>query len=117
LWVFVILNYLYGDVAMVIFRPAAYQAIAARMSDALILGAAVLMELLIAMVLLSRVLRYPANRWANIGGGVVATVFAAATLSPRAPSFYVFLSLVEILCTLFIVWYAWTWRPTNPTRG
>jgi hypothetical protein len=108
-WIFVMFNYLYGDLAMVIFRPAAYQRIVAGMSEGLVFGATVLMEILIAMVLLSRVLKYEANRWANIIMGIVGTAFAALTLIGKPPAFYVFLSAIEIACTLFIVWYAWTW--------
>lgn len=108
-WIFVMFNYLYGDLAMMIFRPKAYERIAAGMGEGLVLGATVLMEVLIAMVLLSRVLKYRANRRANIVVGVVGTAFAALTLGGRPPAFYVFLSAVEIACTLFIVWYAWTW--------
>ena len=102
-------NYLYADLAMMIFNPGAYQAIAARMSQWVVLGATALMEILIAMILLSRILKYRANRWANIFVGIVGTVFVAVTLSPRVPAFYIFLSAIEIACTLFIVWYAWTW--------
>lgn len=109
IWIFVIFNYLYGDLAMVIFRPEAYQRIVAGMSEGLVLGATVLMEILIAMVLLSRILKYEANRWANIIMGIVGTAFAALTLVGKPPAFYLFLSAIEIACTLFIVWYAWTW--------
>ena len=112
LWIFVMFNYLYGDLAMMMFHPAAYQRVIARMSEGVVLGATLLMEILIAMVLLSRVLKYQANRWANIVMGVVGTAFAGLTLVGRPPAFYVFLSAIEISCTLFIVWYAWTW--TNP---
>lgn len=112
LWIFVLLNYLYGDLAMMIFHPAAYQKIVAGMSEGLVLGATVLMEILIAMILLSRVLKYRANRWANIIMGIVGTAFAALTLIGKPLAFYIFLSAIEIACTLFIIWYAWTW--TNP---
>jgi hypothetical protein len=110
LWIFVMLNYVYGDLAMMIFNPATYQKIAMRMTEGLVLGAAALMEVAIAMVLLSRILKYRANRWANIITGTVFTAFAALTLfGGKPPAFYVFLSTIEIACTLFIVWYAWTW--------
>lgn len=115
LWVFVLLNYLYGDLAMMIFHPAAYQRAAARMTEGVVLGAVAGMELPIAMILLSRVLKHAANRWANVIVGAVFSGFAAATLLPgKAPAFYVFLSAVEIASTVFIVWYAWTWP--NPGR-
>ncbi|HEX8847561.1 MAG TPA: DUF6326 family protein [Pyrinomonadaceae bacterium] len=109
LWIFVTFNYLYADLVMVIFNPGAYQAIAARMSQWVALGATVLMEILIAMILLSRILKYRANRWANIFAGILGTAFVAVTLSPRSPAFYIFLSAIEIASTLFIIWYAWTW--------
>jgi hypothetical protein len=118
LWIFVVLNYLFGDLAMMMFRPAAYQRVIEGMSEGLVLGATVLMEILIAMVLLSRILKHQANRWANIIMGVVATGFAALTLGGNPPAFYIFLSIVEIGCTLFIVWYAWTWpHPETPALG
>ena len=109
LWIFVMFNYLYADLVMMIVNPAVYQKMAARMTDGVVLGFTVLMEILIAMVLLSRILKYRANRWANIIAGVVGTVFVAMTLGGKPPAFYVFLSAIEIACTLFIVWYAWTW--------
>jgi hypothetical protein len=66
------------------------------------------------MVLLSRVLPYRANRWANIIAAVIQT--AAVAFSLTGPLywnlFYVFFSTIEIACTVFIVWYAWTCGPT-----
>jgi MFS family permease len=110
LWIFVIFNYLYVDVAMVSFHPEVYQRAAARMTEGLVLGASVLMEIPIAMILLSRVLKYRTNRWANIIAGVVSTAFAAFPLfTGKPPAFYLLFSIIEIACTLFIVWYAWTW--------
>lgn len=112
LWIFVMFNYLYADLVMMLVNPAAYQNAVARMSDGVMLGFTALMEILIVMVLLSRVLKYRANRWANIIAGLVGTTFVALTLVGKPPVFYVFLSAIEIACTLFIVCYAWTW--TNP---
>jgi hypothetical protein len=109
LWIFVMFNYLYADLVMMIVNPAIYQKMAASMTDGVMLGFTVLMEILIAMILLSRILKYRANRWANITAGVVGTAFVAFTLGGKPPLFYLFLSAIEIACTLFIVWYAWTW--------
>ena len=78
-----------------------------------LLGAAVLMETAIAMVLLSRVLKYRANRWANIIAGTINTAAVFLSMFVGTPALhYVFFGTIEIACTLFIVWYAWTW--TNP---
>lgn len=113
LWIFVMFNYLYADLVMMLVNPELYRRAAARMSEGVVLGFTVLMEILIAMVLLSRVLKYRANRRANIVAGIVGTAFVAVTLGGRPPAFYLFLSAIEISCTLFIVWYAWTWPPPD----
>jgi len=64
------------------------------------------------MVLLSRVLRHRANRWANIIAGTIMTIvqFTALFFGSSLTAFYVFFSVVEIACTSLIVWYAWNWR-------
>jgi len=66
-----------------------------------------------ALVLLSRVLEYRANRWTNVAAGSVMTVVQCLTLVLTPPAgYYIFFSIIEIACTAFIVWYAWTWpRP------
>jgi hypothetical protein len=110
LWAVVVFNYLYADILILILRPGVYEAAAARMSAAVSIGATLLTELLLAMAFLSRVLDYAVNRWANIIAGVIGTAFVAITLGPGVPVAYWTLSFVEMACTLFIVWYAWTWR-------
>ncbi len=101
---------------MMNFNPAVYQKIASRMTPELVLGVAVLMEIAIAMPLLARVLKYRANRWANIIAGVEATAFVGWSLLGGMPPvpYYLFFASIEMACTLFIVWYAWTWP--NPER-
>ena len=115
LWVFVVFNYLYADIVILIFQPGAYQAMAGRMPPAVALGATLVMELLLAMAFLSRVLAHSYNRWFNIVGGIVGTLFVGVTLNPRSPIAYLGLASVEIASTLFIVWYAWTWRSETPS--
>jgi uncharacterized membrane protein len=67
------------------------------------------------MVLLSRVLKYRANRWANIIVGAVNTVAVIASLLVTTPAlYYLFFAIIEIATTLLIIWYAWTWP--NPAR-
>ena len=110
LWVFAVLNYLYADVFGLYFNPAVLEEAKTFTggSPLVVLAAAVLMETAIAMVVLSRLLRYRANRWANVAAGVLHTAAVAGSMS-LAP-YYVFFATIEITCTLFIVWYAWTWR-------
>ncbi len=109
LWIFAVLNYLYADVFSSLFDPTAQEE-AMRMTEGLVLGFAVLMETAIAMVLLSRVLKYRANRWANIIAGIIHTAAVFLSLFVGTPAlYYIFFATIEIACTLFIIWYAWTW--------
>lgn len=118
LWVFAVLNYLYADVFGLYFNPAVLEEAKTFTGGAplVVLAAAVLMETAIAMVVLSRLLRYRANRWANVAAGVLHTVAVAGSMS-LAP-YSAFFASIEIACTLFIVWYAWTWhRPVGQPGG
>ena len=73
-----------------------------------LVAAAVLTEVPIAMVVLSRVLKHRANRWANIVAAVItiAYIIGGSTRYPRA----IFFTAVQVACSLVIVWSAWKWR-------
>ncbi|MCJ7771986.1 MAG: DUF6326 family protein [Desulfobacterales bacterium] len=109
LWIFALLNYIYADIFTLFFNTEAQTE---TMTAGAVVGFAFLMETAIAMVLLSRILKYGANRWANIVAGVIHTALVSWSLSGGTPpAFYIFFAAIEILCTLFIVWYAWKWKP------
>ena len=109
LWIFAMLNYLYADVFTLFFNPTAQKETLA-MPQGAVLTFAILMETAIAMVFLSGFLKYDANRWANIIAGIFHTAFVAWSLTGATqPLFYVFFASIEIVCTLFITWYAWNW--------
>lgn len=108
LWIFAVLNYLYADIFTLSFNPVAREAMT--MPQGAVLVFAILMETAIAMTLVSRFSRYGVNRWANIIAGIFHTGFVAWSLTGETPTvYYVFFASVEILCTLFIAWYAWKW--------
>ncbi len=110
LWIFAMFNYLYADVFTLFFNPAAQKETLA-MPQGGVLAFAIMMETAIAMVLLSRVLRYGANRWANMIAGIFHTGLVAWSLTGAAqPPFMVMFASIEIACTLFITGYAWMWR-------
>jgi len=96
LWIFAMFNYLYADV-MSLMDPIAHRNIEAgtagsvAMTPGFLLGAAVLMETAIAMVVLTRVLGHRANRWANVIAGFIHT--AAMSLA------------------MLIIWLALRWKP------
>jgi hypothetical protein len=118
LWIFVMFNYLYCDVLglhdpTVLKELITGHAGSLQITQEFLLGAAILMETAIAMVLLSRVLKYRANRWANIIAGVIHTAAVSLSMFVGKPAlYYIFFGTIEIVCTSLIVWYAWRW--TNP---
>jgi len=112
LWIFAMLNYIYNDVFGLFFNPVAQKSTLAMPQEAALVFA-ILMETAIAMIFLSRFLKRGANRWANIIAGIFHTALVAWSLTGDTPlPFSVFFSSIEIVCTLFITWYAWKWR--NP---
>ena len=113
LWIFAMFNYLYADVFGLSFNPAAHSETLAMTQEA-VLAFAIMMEIAIAMVLLSRFLKYGANRWANIIAGTIMTLVQISSLfvGTVPATYYLFFSVIEVACTALIVWYAWMW--TNP---
>ena len=117
LWIFVMFNYLYCDVYGLMDPVLLNQFLTGDMgfikvNERFLLGAAILMEIPIAMVLLSRILKYRANRWANIIAGSIKTVVMVATMfvGDGPTEYYLFCGTIEIACTSYIVWYAWHWQ-------
>jgi hypothetical protein len=118
LWIFAILNYLYCDIMGIMDATLLKQYLTGNVNgmtinENFLLGAAILMEIPIAMVLLSRILNYKVNRWANIIAGIIMTLVQVATLfAAAATNYYLFCSIIEIATTIFIIWYALKWE--NP---
>jgi hypothetical protein len=112
LWLFVTLNYLYCDV-VTLMDPTLLKGFLAgnvggmNVSQGFLLAAGVLVEIPMAMVLLSRVVDGKAARWANVMAAGVMTLVQTASLFAKAPApYYLFFSAIEIASTVAIVWYA-----------
>jgi hypothetical protein len=116
LWIFVTVNYIYCDVITLMNAEELKQIMTGtvgsiQLTQGFLLGAAILLEIPMVMIILSRVLRYSINRWVNIIAGIIMTAAQVSSLfMGTSPTLhYVFFSVIEISCDLFIVWYAWTW--------
>jgi len=117
LWIFALLNYLYADV-LALFAIAGRANSFEPLPQWALVGSAILMEIPIAMIVASRLLSFRANRLANIIAGTLLTLingfltFVAPLLGRgRPPAFaeYLFFATIETVCTVVIVWEAWTW--------
>jgi hypothetical protein len=124
LWVFATVNYIFCDVLALMDHGYLRQALTGSvggvdMTRGFLLAGSVLMEIPMAMIVLSWVLRPRPNRVANLVAGSVMTVVQLGSLFVGygpTPS-YIFFSAVEIGTTAFIVWYAWTWPKAATARA
>ncbi|MEP0987128.1 DUF6326 family protein [Ekhidna sp.] len=122
LWIFVTLNYLYCDVlslmsAELLNALLTGEVAGLKMNETTLLISGIIMEISIAMALLSRVLKYNTNRISNIMAGIIKTLIMIGTLFMGTPSYhYMFFATIEIGTTLFIVWYAWTWTQSEENK-
>jgi len=113
LWIVVMLNRLKADI-LSLNIPGAAEELANTSTSAgasipqLMLVGAVMGNLAIAMIILSRVLKYRINRWVNIVVGLftIAYIWDGMASYPH----YIFIAGVETLCLLLIIWFAWKWR-------
>ena len=115
LWVALMFFYLYRDV-LGFMEPGHVEDLLAgelagvRMTQAVLLGSAVLMAIPSIMVFLSLVLRARANRWANIILGIVHIGILLSTFFVgQISALYAFYAVVEFLLIVLIVWHAWQW--------
>lgn len=108
LWIFVMFNMAFADIVGFLNPGALENMMAMKPSQGLLLVFAMLVEIPIAMIVLSRLLKYRANRWANIIAGVITIlwVVGGGTISVS----YIFFATIEVACMLLIIWYAWSWR-------
>ena len=117
LWIFAMFNYIYADVhtlmdSNVLNKLLTGYVDSMHITEEFLLIGSILMETATAMVLLSRILKYKANRWANILVGALHTVVVFASMLGTQPTlYYTFYGTIEVVCTSLIVWYAWKWSP------
>ncbi len=116
LWIFLTLNFIFCDVFTLMYSEELQQILSGKMGETVIdqpflLVFAFLMEIPMAMILLSRFLPYRLNRWLNIVAGVLLTFVQVGSLFVGKPTLhYVFFSLIETAAASFIVWLALRWK-------
>lgn len=116
MWVFVLINMIYADL-LGMLRPG-YLVFLDEMSQTISGGAvllfAVLMEVVIIMVLLSRILNRKTNRWAHFVAVPLSILWVVIpslmpSLGDTTPPSYVFFATVEVVTLLAILRVAWRW--------
>jgi hypothetical protein len=113
LWIVVMINMLKADILSLNIPGSAEELARTAVSTGasipqLMLGGAIMMEISIAMIILSRVLKYGLNRWVNIVVSLITIAFVVGggVTYPH----YIFIATVEVICLLLVVWFAWMWK-------
>jgi hypothetical protein len=113
LWIFLLFNMVFADIFSFMYPGLLRQIVAGSVVDgtevtpAFLLIGAMITEISIAMVFLSRLLANRANRWANLAAGIITIVWVIGGGS--ATPHYIFFASIEVVCALVIIWLAWKW--------
>jgi hypothetical protein len=113
LWAALMFCYVYGDY-FGLYQPGKLQGMLqgdgplGPTSQGTLVAVSILMAIPSLMVFLPIVLPAALNRWANM---VLALFYAGIVglTMPGSWAFYLFLSAIEIVLSLLIVWQAWRW--------
>jgi hypothetical protein len=122
LWIFLFLNFIFCDVFTLFHAPTLNQLMTGTidgmaMNEPFLLVFAVLMELGMVMVLVSRLAAAGFARWSNVAVGTLLIAVQGMTLlKPGLTLHYMFFSAVEIGALLWIVTTALTWRRSEPSN-
>jgi uncharacterized membrane protein YhaH (DUF805 family) len=113
LWVFILFNMAFADIFSFTYPGSLKEVMTGyaggvHVTPGFLLAAALVTEIPIAMVVLSRILRRGVNRWANIVAAVatIAYVIGGGSATPH----YIFFAAIQVACALVVVRCAWKWR-------
>ncbi|MGB2926958.1 MAG: DUF6326 family protein [Limnothrix sp.] len=117
LWMFYLFNTIFRDLHEFV-EPGFIEKVMTgtfngiQITEQLLLFGGFVAEVPIAMVLLSRLLPYRANRWANIVAAVITLAFEINNGTTDLDD--TFHMVIEIAALSFIIWSAWRWRNPVP---
>jgi hypothetical protein len=119
LWIFLTVNFIFCDVFTLMHPDDLRNILEGKIGDIemtqeFLLAFAVIMEIPMIMIVLSRFLRYKVNRVLNIVFGVFLLIIQVWSLTTGDNSLhYIFFSVIEIITCGFIIWIAWKWKKEN----
>ena len=112
IWIFVLFNIIFSEFHKLL-QPGFLEEVmtgfvgGVQLTQEVLLLGAITLEIPIAMLLLSRVLKYRVNRWANIILSAITIAFVIVNVSTDLDNIF-FTTIVVVFLSL-IVWYAWKW--------
>lgn len=119
LWIFLVVNFLFCDIFTLMHAPDLQRIITGvvdgvELTQGFLLAFAVLMEISMAMILLSQLLPRKANRIANMVGAIILLIIHGWTLtSGEITLHYWFFSIIEMGTMIAILIVALRWNQTT----
>jgi len=117
LWIVVMMNMIFADICSFMIPGSLSDIMTGNtpfeITQEIMLVFALMLEIPIAMIFLSRVMKPKANRWANVIASVITIVYVIGGGS--AYLHYYFFATVEIVCMLAIIWISWKWKNVEPS--
>ena len=120
MWIFVLMNMIYADILNTM-KPGyldELEFVSTEFSGKIVLLFAVLMEIPIIMILLSRFLNRKSNRIAHFIAVplCILWVIVPSILSTNTPLSYIFFATVETIAMLLMLLCIWNWEKEIPVQ-
>jgi hypothetical protein len=119
LWIFLTVNFIFCDVFTLMYSEELRKILSGKIGEMeitqeFLLTFALIMEIPMLMIILSRVLKRKINRILNVVFGLLLIIVQAGSLTADDNSLhYIFFSIVEISTLIAIVWLAIGWKDTS----
>tara|TARA_R110002050_G_scaffold18755_8_gene54483 strand:+ start:2128 stop:2523 length:396 start_codon:yes stop_codon:yes gene_type:complete len=120
LWIFITLNYIFCDVFSLYLSSNLQELLKGgigelRFTEAFLLKFAIVMEIPMLMVLLSRFLKRKPNRIINIFVAILMLIVQVGSIVTGKNSLhYIFFSIIEISTLFAIILIAYKWQTSQP---
>ncbi len=115
-WIFLVVNFIFCDVFTLMYSADLQDILNGRvgtmeLTQEFLFGFAILMEIPMLMIILSRFAKYKWNRIFNIAMPLLLFIIQAGSLLVDENSLhYFFFSIIEISTCFFILWTAIKWK-------
>lgn len=122
LWIFLTVNYIYCDIFSLHHAETLKGFISGeiggmKLTEEFLLGFAFIMQLPMAMIVLSRFLIFRINKYINIIAALITGSIQSYTLYMGGTLHYVFFSIIEIGTAILILYFALTWSEANVSEN
>jgi hypothetical protein len=119
LWIFLTVNFIFCDVFTLMYSEELRKILSGKIGEMeitqeFLLTFALIMEIPMLMIILSRVVKRKINRILNVVFSLLLIIVQAGSLTADDNSLhYIFFSIVEISTLIAIVWLAIGWKDTS----